>query len=53
MTTATIFENLLRKAEYALNSKSLVLTYETFGAAKMAYELGAITKEQFLSLTKN
>lgn len=46
----TIFANLERDAKYALNSHSRNLVYETYGAAKMARELGAITKPQFYLL---
>ena len=42
-----IFAGLERDAKYALNSHSRDLVYETYGAAKMAYKLGAITKDQF------
>lgn len=45
-----IYKDLVEKANYALNSHSLVLVYETYGAAKMAYQLNAITYEQFLEL---
>ena len=42
-----LFARLEREAKYALNSHSRNLVYETYGAAKMARELGAITKPQF------
>lgn len=42
-----IFSRLERDAKYALNSHSRNLVYQTFGAAKMARELDAITKPQF------
>ena len=45
-----IFARLEREAKYALNSHSRNLVYETYGAAKMAWELGAITKPQFYLL---
>ena len=45
-----IFARLEREAKYALNSHSRNLVYQTFGAAKMAFELGAITKPQFYLL---
>ena len=44
------FHRLEHKAQYALRSHSRDLVYETFGAAKMAYQLEAITKEQFFWL---
>ena len=43
-----IFARLERDAKYALHSRNLV--YETYGAAKMAWKLGAITKPQFCLL---
>ena len=45
-----IFNRLERDAKYALNSHSRDLVYETYGAAKMAYTLEAITKNQFYLL---
>lgn len=45
-----IFSRLEREAKYALNSHSRNLVYQTFGEAKMAFELGAITKPQFYLL---
>lgn len=45
-----IFDELKRKAQYALNSKSLTLAYEVYGASKMAFNLNAIAKEQFYEL---
>ncbi len=45
-----IFNELKKDIEYALNSKSLTLAYEAYGAAKMARKLGAITKDQFFEL---
>lgn len=47
-----IFARLEREAKYALNSHSRDLVYETFGAAKMAYSLEAITKPQFYLLNE-
>ena len=44
------FKYLLKEAAYALNSHSRDLVYETYGMAKMAYNLDAITKDQFYSL---
>lgn len=50
MDQNVLFANLEREAKYALNSHSRNLVYETYGAAKMAWELGAITKPQFYLL---
>lgn len=44
---ASVFAELERRAKYALNSHSRNLVYETFGAAKMARDLEAITYNQF------
>ena len=46
----SVYEALLKNAEYALNSHSRDLVYEACGSAKMAYYLGAITKEEFYTL---
>ncbi len=46
----TIYEKLLKSAKYALKSHSRDLVYETFGAAKMAFNLKAITKSEFYEL---
>ena len=50
MDQNTLFARLEREAKYALNSHSRNLVYETYGAAKMAWHLGAITKPQFYLL---
>lgn len=47
-----IFDRLEREAKYALNSHSRNLVYETYGAAKMAFALEAITKPQFYLLNE-
>lgn len=47
-----LFARLERESKYALRSHSRNLMYQTYGAAKMAYELGAITKPQFLRLNE-
>lgn len=47
-----IFEELLKKAEYALNSKSLVLVYRTYGEARMARQLGAISDNEYSELNE-
>lgn len=45
-----IFYGLLAWAKNALAIHSRDLTHEAYGAAKMALDLGAITKEQFYTL---
>ena len=48
MTDAGIvFYQLEKRAQYVLNSHSRDLVYETYGAAKMALQLQAITALQF------
>ena len=48
MTDAgSVFYQLEKRAQYALNSHSRDLVYETYGAAKMARQLQAITALQF------
>lgn len=46
----TVYERLLKDARYALNSLSRDLVYETYGAAKMARNLEAITHDEFMTL---
>ena len=46
----SIYLQLKKEIEYALNSKSLTLAYQAYGAVKMAYRLEAISKEQFFTL---
>lgn len=48
----SVFDYLLKKAYYALNSHSKNLVYETYGATKMAYKLNAISKDQFYALNE-
>lgn len=45
-----LFEQLKKKAQYALNSLSRDLVYETYGMAKMAVELKTITYDEFMVL---
>lgn len=45
-----IYEQLKKEAVYALNSKSIQLVCEAYGAAEMARQLEAITKDQFYEL---
>lgn len=44
------FHALVKKAEYALNSHSRDLVNETYGMAKMARVLEAITADEFMHL---
>lgn len=46
----SVYEALIKQAEYALNSHSRDLVYEAWGASKMAYNLGAISKDEFYTL---
>lgn len=46
------FRSLCRETEYAMNSRNLLLMYEAYGAAKMARELGAISKDEFFELNE-
>jgi len=48
----TIFETLKKEATYALASLSRDLVFETYGKAKMAVNLEAITMDQFKELNK-
>ena len=50
MSKDKVYLYLCDKAEYALNSRSIELMYEAYGAAKMARKLSAITQEQFIAL---
>lgn len=45
-----LVEHLLKRARYAIASKSRDLVYETYGAAKMAWSLEAISREDFYRL---
>lgn len=47
-----LFARLEREGKYALRSHSRDLMHQTYGAAKMAFELGAITKPQFCRLNE-
>ena len=47
-----LFARLEREAKYALRSHSRNLVYQTYGAAKMAHELGAISYLQFKLLNE-
>lgn len=50
MAIKEIYEQLVRDADYALNSKSRDLVYKTYGKVEMARTMCAITKEQFIEL---
>lgn len=52
MDQNVLFARLEREAKYALNSHSRNLVYQTYGAAKIAFELDAITKPQFYLLNE-
>lgn len=45
-----VFKDLVKNARYAIGSKSDNLVYETYGAAKMARKLDAISKAEFMEL---
>lgn len=45
-----MFENLVKKAEYALNNLSRDLVFEVYGMAKIARELDVITQHEFMIL---
>lgn len=46
----SIFDALKKRGDYAINSESRDLVFETYGAAKMARSLGAISKEEMFAL---
>lgn len=48
----SVFNALKYQAEYYLNSRSLTGVYETYGGARMAFNLGAISWQQFQQLNK-
>lgn len=45
-----IFDDLIVRANYAINSRSRDLVFETYGMCKMARKMNAITLEQFMQL---
>jgi len=47
-----IWEDLMQQAKYARASRSLTLMHETYGAAKMARKMCAISQEQFAKLNE-
>lgn len=50
--SGAVFYQLEKDARYALNSHSRDLVYQTYGAARMAWQLDAITKLQFNRLNE-
>lgn len=48
----TYYDMLMKRAIYSRNSKSRDLVMETYGAAKAAYDLKAITWPQFSELNR-
>ena len=51
-TSERIMKELHREADYALNSHSRDLVYQTHGKALMACDLGAISYAQFKELNQ-
>ena len=49
-TGGQLYEKLAKDIEYAKRSKSRELLYETYGALKMAYNLGEISYPEFAEL---
>ena len=45
-----LFDTLNKRADYAINSKSKSLVYQTYGECLMAEELGAISHNEYLAL---
>lgn len=45
-----IYDDLIKRAKYALDSKSRDLVCQTYGEAKMARLMCAISKEQYYEL---
>lgn len=50
MNIGTVMEQLLREAEYGQRSLSRELLIETYGKAKMAFQLEAITHDEFMKI---
>ena len=44
-----LFDTLNKRADYAINSKSKSLVYQTYGECLMAEELGAISHNEYLA----
>lgn len=49
---AFIFEQLKKKAAYAIRSNDSNLVYQCYGEAQMAHELGAIGNKEFYFLNE-
>lgn len=47
-----VYEDLLKESEYAIRSRSRDLVFESYGKAKMAVRLKAITMQQFKELNR-
>ena len=47
-----MFNKLIEKAKYSIESHSRDLVYETYGMAKMAYGLKAISFSEYMTLNK-
>lgn len=52
MSHLECMEQLNRRTDYAKKSRSRDLMYETYGMAKMAYELGVIDYKDFLDFNR-
>lgn len=50
MTEKTVWQMLNDRADYAIRSRNRNLVYETYGAAKMAWDLQAISEVEFYLL---
>lgn len=50
MNRGTVMEQLLREAEYGQGVLSRDLLVETYGKAKMAFQLEAITHDEFMKI---
>ena len=50
MNKETVMEQLVREADYAQRSLSRDLLIETYGKAKMAFQLEVITSQEFMKI---
>lgn len=50
MNRETVMEQLLREAAYGQRALSRDLLVETYGKAKMAFQLAAITYDEFMRI---
>lgn len=50
MNRETVMDQLEREAGYAQRSRSRDLLIETYGKAKMAFQLKAITNQEFMKI---